>query len=198
MVDSLVSEVQRHEVLQPAASSGPRVGPYTFESIDGPRIKDPINLAFVDMNGGLSRVVDIVKTLGFSFDWGVGDQYFAEPDGDSRHRHMQDRNLATSPIGIHGRDHMRIYGLYPIAPSTVTVVASVHRERWPRVGWFLRRPCDAVESFDAPRAKIVDRLAALGFRVDLIDFANCNPLPQCDGKMPRSDGQVAMIREPGP
>jgi len=181
-----------------ASARPPRCGPYTFESMHGPRIKDPVNVAFIDMAGGLLRVVDIVKTIGFSFGWGVGDQFFAEPDANGV-RHIQDENRATRPVGINGRDHIRIHQLYSGRKTSRTVVASVHRERWPQVGWFpfLKKTCDAVESFDAPRRDMARRLSSAGFLIDEIDIGNCNPLPQCDGSFPRSDGRILLVREPG-
>ncbi len=177
-----------------------RVGPYTFEGLVGEVIKDPVNIAFVGMEGGFGRVMDILDQLGFRFDWVVGNQYFAEPTRDGS-RHLQDRNVATAPAGYNGRDHIRIYQLYrSTARSPQTIVGGVHRERWPRVGWFhwIRKPCDAVESFDAPREEIARRVRVWGFATESVDFLNTNPLRQCDRSWRRSDGKILVIREPGP
>jgi hypothetical protein len=176
-------------------TTGPRVAPYTFANAVGPPSKDPINLAFVDMEDGLDRVVTIMHGLGFVFPWGIGDQFFAEPDKRGVRR-GQDLNLATSAIGLRGRDHVRVYQLFIEPYTRAVIVGAVHRERWPEWFWWVRKPCDAVESFDAPRKHIESALQGT-FRVSNFELGNRNSLPQCSKDWPGSDGMVAVIEELG-
>jgi hypothetical protein len=171
-----------------------RVAPYTYERQYGPPVKDPVNVAFRDMEGGLHRVQQILEDAGFTARFGVGDQWFAEPDRDGVRR-RQDWNRATSLVGWLGRDHIRVYELFREARRPAWIVGSIHRERWPEfLGW-IRRPCDAVESFVAPRKDLEQRLATR-FSVGTIDLGNRAPMPQCSKDWPGNDGLVLIVGEP--
>lgn len=174
----------------------PKVAPYTFAKAVGPPSKDPINLAFIDMLDGFDRVERIMRSLGFQFSWGVGDQYFAAPDRDAPFRRRQDANLATALVGWRGRDHVRLFSLPAQKGEPYVIVGAVHRERWPEYFPFVHKPCDAVESFDAPRNSVRDALTGR-FSVGTIDFGNRNPFGQCSGQWPASDGLMLIIEEPG-
>ena len=171
----------------------PRVGPYTYEQEFGPPAKDPINIAFRNMEGDLSRVGRILEDLGFSTGIGVGDQWFAEPDRDGPRR-RQDWNRATSLTGWRGRDHVRAYRLFSEPTGVRWIVGSIHRERWPEfVGW-IRRPCDAVESFVAPRNDLEQRLEGR-FATSRVDIGNRAAMPQCSGEWPGNDGILLIVSE---
>ncbi len=172
----------------------PLVGKYTFEKPYGFRHKDPINIAFVGLLDGMVRVEDIMKSLGYGPFTLVSSQYFAEPDDDAPFKRRQDINVATRFLGLGGREHVRLYHLSSTAGVPPTIVGAVHHERWPEVFGPLRKACDAVDSFDAPRNVIQRRLEGR-FATKLLDFKNINPMVQCDRAWVKGDGKILIVSE---